>query len=226
MSRPRIGYPDDWPRNLYRRLRKSGWYYIYRRPDIGKEVAIGFIESQALSIANELNNAFYPDGYTARKEELIHNIREAASSLDNPISWESKRIVREYFFIETSKKRVDPEYSRESLLRISRKLADNCKRNARCRGTTSSVTYQDISEMILETGMRCAVTGTPLVMPEKGDSMNPWQPSIDRIDCTETYVPENCRVVCLAANFAMSNWGDEVLKTMAKNIFQNSHILS
>lgn len=51
-----------------------------------------------------------------------------------------------------------------------------------------------------------------------GSTKRPWYPSIDRIDSRKPYTAENCRVVCVAVNVAMGEWGIGVLTAIAKAI--------
>ncbi len=44
----------------------------------------------------------------------------------------------------------------------------------------------------------------------------PWAPSVDRIDSSKGYVPGNVRLVCVAANLAMNEWGEDVLARVAR----------
>ena len=69
--------------------------------------------------------------------------------------------------------------------------------------------------MLLECEGRCSVTGMVLSIKQWRD---PWLPSIDRIDCAKGYSKANSRIVCLAANIAMSNWGEHVLYTMLDSL--------
>jgi len=64
---------------------------------------------------------------------------------------------------------------------------------------------------------RCEVTGIRFdrMKPESA-SRRPWFPSIDRKDSRGNYSLENCRIVCVAVNIAMCEWGHFVLKRMAR----------
>ena len=44
----------------------------------------------------------------------------------------------------------------------------------------------------------------------------PWAPSIDRIDSSKDYHPDNCRLVCGSVNTAMNEYGPSVLLTIAR----------
>lgn len=61
------------------------------------------------------------------------------------------------------------------------------------------------------------MTGKALTFknPFKNCSKNPYSPSIDRIDSRIGYTKSNCRIVCVAANYAMNEWGDSVLRELA-----------
>ena len=43
----------------------------------------------------------------------------------------------------------------------------------------------------------------------------PWGPSIDRIDNAYGYEAWNCRVVCVAMNLALHQFGEEVFRVLA-----------
>jgi hypothetical protein len=46
----------------------------------------------------------------------------------------------------------------------------------------------------------------------------PFSPSIDRIDTVGGYTTDNVRLVCVAANFALNQWGDDVLRRLAHGV--------
>lgn len=88
---------------------------------------------------------------------------------------------------------------------------------AKQRGIPFELTKEDVQHLLKQTGLTCSVTGTPFSLDKTG-TRTPYAPSIDRRDCTQGYTRENCRVVCVAANIGMNNWGDGVLAKMAANM--------
>ncbi len=90
-----------------------------------------------------------------------------------------------------------------------------CRTNAAYRKIEFHLARSDVDEMLLECEGRCSVTGMVLSIKQWRD---PWLPSIDRIDCAKGYSKANSRIVCLAANIAMSNWGEHVLYTMLDSL--------
>ena len=91
------------------------------------------------------------------------------------------------------------------------------KMDAKSRGLVFNIDFDQILAMAQRQRWTCAVTGIQLhnEKPE-GSRRSPFTPSIDRIIPSGGYVPGNVRVVCLAANFAMNEWGDDVLRILAE----------
>lgn len=55
---------------------------------------------------------------------------------------------------------------------------------------------------------RCAVTGIPFQAERiDGKRVNPFAPSIDRIDCSGGYTKDNIRLVLTSVNLALSDFG-------------------
>lgn len=61
----------------------------------------------------------------------------------------------------------------------------------------------------------CELTGVSLILADSGARRHPYTPSIDRIDSSIGYTRDNSRIVCVAANIALSDWGEEVFSTLA-----------
>lgn len=66
---------------------------------------------------------------------------------------------------------------------------------------------------------RYAVTGIEFERPVRGGRA-PFAPSIDRIDNSRGYEPDNVRLVCLIVNLARSNFPDDALVKMARAIVE------
>ncbi len=64
---------------------------------------------------------------------------------------------------------------------------------------------------------RCGVSGLDFSFERFDQALvkHPFGPSIDRIDPKKGYTIANTRLVCTAANFAMNQWGSEVLRRLA-----------
>lgn len=67
-------------------------------------------------------------------------------------------------------------------------------------------------------GGRCAVSGIKFNLQSFPDALVkfPFSPSIDRKVASHGYTKDNVRLVCVAVNFAVNQWGDEVFLTVAR----------
>jgi hypothetical protein len=74
----------------------------------------------------------------------------------------------------------------------------------------------------LECGGRCLLSGIEFDMTPFSGKRRPFAPSIDRIDPSRGYSKGNCRLVCVAVNYAMSDWGLAVLKRIAVAILERN----
>jgi hypothetical protein len=64
----------------------------------------------------------------------------------------------------------------------------------------------------------CAVSGVKFNLERFDDALvkHPFAPSIDRILASGGYTEDNVRLVCVAVNFGMGQWGQEVYMTLAR----------
>jgi len=108
------------------------------------------------------------------------------------------------------------EYSYMNLSEIPALMA-NIQSNAKARNLPVGITIDDLWWLWERSGGRCEVTGIPFESVKvDGQRRRPWIASVDRIDSRLGYTPENVRLVCAAANFAMGEWGESALRRLAK----------
>lgn len=104
------------------------------------------------------------------------------------------------------------------------------KSRATHRARTCTLTLDDLSALYDRQGGMCAVTGLPMdTGPDpKGDERwrKPFRVSLDRIDSTKGYEPENVRLVCAAVNNALGAWGEGVFAILAAAFLCNRRPLS
>ena len=92
---------------------------------------------------------------------------------------------------------------------------------AKSRGKKFGLNERVIKEIVRRAGGRCEVSGIPFSAVEVA-GVRPFAPSLDRVDSTKGYLPENCRLVCYAVNVALHQWGDEVLLRIAEGIVRKT----
>jgi len=106
--------------------------------------------------------------------------------------------------------------------RLAHRLVARAAARAARSGLDFTLTWRDVAPS-LERGA-CSLTGLPFSdRPADCEARaNPYAPSIDRIDSTQGYTPDNCRVVVWAVNCAIGAWGEEVFSTIARSYLEAS----
>ena len=90
-------------------------------------------------------------------------------------------------------------------------------RNASRRGIPFTLTQDDMRALVARADGRCVVTGIPFDFEKhRGSRRRPFAPSIDRERSTLGYRRDNCRLVCIAVNLAMNEWGLDPLLRIAR----------
>lgn len=96
-------------------------------------------------------------------------------------------------------------------------MLNSARSRAKRTNRSFDLTLGKLRELALRSNGRCMVTGIRFTPPR--GKRDPFAPSLDRIDSSLGYEYDNCRMVCVAVNLAMSNWGEDVLMLIAKGIF-------
>lgn len=68
-----------------------------------------------------------------------------------------------------------------------------------------------------QTGL-CAISGLPFSLTQFPGVLvkHPFAPSLDRVSSRGGYTEDNVRLVCIAVNFGMGQWGEELYLTFAR----------
>lgn len=100
-------------------------------------------------------------------------------------------------------------------------LFTRCRKGAKRRGLEFNLRLEDVQRLLEESRGKCSVTGIPfdLGRPD-GHRKRLWAPSIDRIASSGGYVAGNVRVVAVAVNLAMSDFGEELLVLIAHGLLR------
>lgn len=113
--------------------------------------------------------------------------------------------------------RSGQEASRRSELsdhaRIMLKAA---KDRALKRGLTITIDSDWVAHRIVVAGFACEVTKIAFDMSKTATRVAPFRPSLDRIRSADGYTPDNVRLVCVAVNAALGQWGDDVFFRVAE----------
>lgn len=110
-----------------------------------------------------------------------------------------------------------------AIARYALQIHRDVRARARQKGMQFELTEQDVLELLVESDGHCALSGLAFSWEPVGKrSLRPWAPSVDRKNAADGYRKDNVRLVCLAVNIALSDFGDEVLIRMATAIADRS----
>lgn len=145
----------------------------------------------------------------------------------------TKDLARAKVFLENVKReKVEgwrEDYDRSDLdwKTVAKAMHDRQKGGALSRGIPFELNPAQIYSLMKTTGFRCAVSGVPFSKrTARYGKRDPWGPSIDRIENGHGYTLDNARVVCVAANIAMGDWGADVLLRLARGIVRTANAVS
>lgn len=80
------------------------------------------------------------------------------------------------------------------------------------------ISFNCLETIVRRSKGKCELTGIPFNCRKIGKASRlPFIPSIDRISPNLPYTKSNCRIVCLAVNVALNEWGEEVLDLLVKS---------
>ena len=83
-----------------------------------------------------------------------------------------------------------------------------------------TITIDDVLRILQKQKYKCVYTGVKL----SWEYNNPYKASIDRIDSSKGYTPDNIQIVSFIVNQAKSNLDDKTFLKMVKQIYNNKCI--
>lgn len=112
-------------------------------------------------------------------------------------------------------------------------LLRNARKNSASRGLECTLTMDDLQRMSDRAGGKCELSGLPFefgvaseMADQQGRRRRLWAASIDRVNSSAGYTPDNCRLVCMAVNAARQEFGDAVLFKIARALSNIQRIAS
>jgi len=138
-------------------------------------------------------------------------LRNPGAGRDLPRQWFDAEATKALATTSATRDFGDPAERRRWL----RTLVAGARGNARKKGIAFDLTPEFV-ETLWKDG-RCAVTGRSFSLQTFPDVLvkRPFAPSIDRILSSGGYTRKNVRLVCVAVNFGMGQWGQEVFLELA-----------
>lgn len=132
---------------------------------------------------------------------------------------EAIRVARKH----AKKHGIQPVVDGVGVEKLHKAVNDAFKAARKRGGDAYALTFDEEQKIVHESRGACQVTFTPFSLHRQSEWRRaPFAPSVDRIDSSLGYVAGNVRLVCVAANLAMNEWGESVLSKIAHG-YVNSH---
>jgi hypothetical protein len=104
---------------------------------------------------------------------------------------------------------------KDRILNTLKKRMKNARSRDKKKGRAHTISDEWLAQVLDEQQYLCAVTRLPFVEPTGKVRINPYSPSLDRLDCNKGYEVGNVRIVLFAVNMMMLDWGDEIFSHVA-----------
>ena len=93
-------------------------------------------------------------------------------------------------------------------------MVKGARKRAKQKNIECTVDIDWITEQMKIQNNKCALTKIDFDIPTERNShkASPFAPSLDRIDSNRGYTKDNVRIVCVAVNYALNEFGEEVFK--------------
>lgn len=165
-------------------------------------------------------------------EEFWYRNRKSKSGFKNICKKCSAIDKKEYGKSEAGqkslKKRIQKVKQKKSLsirYQLLNVVFGKCQTRAKKNNLEFTITKNFISQMLDDQGFCCAKSGKvfkPIIKNEKYNK-NPDGISIDRIDSTKGYIPDNVRLVTWFINESKNEYSDELFDSYISDIFYHQH---
>lgn len=91
-------------------------------------------------------------------------------------------------------------------------------------GDRYHLTRADEEALVARASGHCELTGLPFQFERRGHNRRrPYMASLDRIDAEGGYTRGNVRLVCVAVNLALNDWGEKILLEIAEGLIRQAH---
>lgn len=117
-------------------------------------------------------------------------------------------------------KHIDEKQLRQRWSTIISNMICSARARSRQAGREFSITRATVVDLLEKQRLTCAVSGIAFDLSESTTARRPFAPSLDRIDSAKGYTPDNIRIVCTLANFAMNDWGEAPVRRFAAALLQ------
>lgn len=136
--------------------------------------------------------------------------------------YSKKRKIKDPEFMNNERERARLNRQNSISYRLVQ-MVHSIKSSAAKRKISFNIEKFQIELMMLHQDFKCIKTGMKFDFTQ-GKGTKPFGPTIDRIDCSRGYEPDNIQLVCNMYNYAKNRWSDEEVLTFAKKLVENQKI--
>lgn len=141
-----------------------------------------------------------------------------------PLGQDKKHALVQYKQLLKSSKQLKEKTKisvRANIPWLAKNLLKKHSVSARHRKIEFYLTMEDIEQLFARSKGKCELTGIPFSFEKSGGrGVRIWYPSVDRINSLLGYTPDNVRLVCIAVNYAMNEFGEDVLFKIARGLIK------
>jgi hypothetical protein len=104
-------------------------------------------------------------------------------------------------------------------------LLKGARKRAKQKNIAYDLSIEWITDLINKQDNKCALTKLDFFIPTEKNNHKalPFAPSIDRIDSSKGYTKDNVRVVCIAVNYALNEFGEDVFRQICEAYLSSSN---
>lgn len=122
--------------------------------------------------------------------------------------------------------RVERAETFEQLPAWATMLYRKTMQSARTRKIGFALSQDEFLTMVKGSRGRCCLSGIKFNLATTAEvegsfPRRPYAPSVDRINSKLNYTADNVRLVCVAVNYAMNFWGEDVLLRVATGVYRH-----
>ncbi len=101
-------------------------------------------------------------------------------------------------------------------------MYNTAKRRASKKKIEFSLTKEWITQQLIAQKFCCILTDIPFVFNETNSQLNPFIPSLDRINSSKGYTQDNTRIVCSIINLSLNEFGEQTFRQICEAYLNKS----
>ena len=136
----------------------------------------------------------------------------------------SQKWIKEKLEKEPDYRRNQDKDNYKTIERRLKKSLRGAKSRSKEKNLDFDLTFDYLFELNKSQNSCCKLTNLPFDLnpPKYKAGHNPFSPSIDRIDSTKGYTKDNVRLVCIAINIALNQFGEDFFFNLVKNYLKTT----